>query len=103
MNEIFKTLENGVKSVFSSESYQRYLEFLSLFHSYSLNNILLILSQMPSAVRVASKDTWQKAGCQLLENAQGIKVIVPIERKTERILNWVCNSTDLVCEFSQQI
>lgn len=86
MNEIFKTLENGVKSVFSSESYQRYLEFLSLFHSYSLNNILLILSQMPSAVRVASKDTWQKAGCQLLENAQGIKVIVPIERKKERTI-----------------
>lgn len=83
MKEVFKTLQDGVKDVFSSEAYKKYLDFLSMFHNYSLNNTLLILFQMPSAVRVASKATWEKAGFKLLDNVQGINVIVPVEHKQE--------------------
>ena len=38
MKEILQNLENGVKEVFTSENYIRYLETFSKFHNYSFNN-----------------------------------------------------------------
>lgn len=35
MNEILGSLENGVREVFKSENYVRYLETFSKFHNYS--------------------------------------------------------------------
>lgn len=46
-------IEQGVKDVYSSESFKRYLSCLSKFHNYSLNNTLLILYQNPNATHVA--------------------------------------------------
>lgn len=40
MKEILQNLENGVKEVFTSENYIRYLETFSKFHNYSFNNTL---------------------------------------------------------------
>lgn len=78
MKEVFKTLQDGVKDVFSSEAYKKYLDFLSMFHNYSLNNTLLILFQMPSAVRVASKATWEKAGFYNYEGTHIRNMRVPL-------------------------
>ena len=41
--QAFSMIEQGVKDVCSSESFKQYLSCLSKFHSYSLNNTLLIL------------------------------------------------------------
>ena len=46
--QAFEMIEQGVKDVYSSESFKRYLSCLSKFHSYSLNNTLLILAQKPT-------------------------------------------------------
>ena len=54
MKEILQNLENGVKEVFTSENYIRYLETFSKFHNYSFNNTILILMQCPKASFVAS-------------------------------------------------
>ncbi len=41
LKELFSTIEEGVKNVYSSENFKQYLSFLSKFHSYSFNNTIL--------------------------------------------------------------
>lgn len=58
MAEILQNLEDGVKEVFTSENYIKYLETFSKFHNYSFNNTILILAQCPQASFVASNKDW---------------------------------------------
>ena len=53
IKEITARLEEGVKAVFESNRYKEYLACMSKFHSYSLNNCLLIAAQYPTATAVA--------------------------------------------------
>ena len=53
LEEIMDELEQGVQSILTSENYMNYLKFLSSFHSYSLNNTILIYHQKPDASLVA--------------------------------------------------
>ncbi len=46
-------LEEGLKELFESEKYKRYLSMMSKFHNYSANNIQLITMQCPDATFVA--------------------------------------------------
>ena len=46
--QAFEMIEQGVKDVYSSDSFKRYLSCCSKFHNYSLNNTLLILAQKPN-------------------------------------------------------
>lgn len=78
MNLIIKTLENGVKGVFESEKYKRYLEFCGKFHHYSFNNIMLILMQCPNAQMCASYATWRSLKMQVRKGEKGIKILSPI-------------------------
>ena len=57
--QAFEMIEQGVKDVYSSDSFKQYLSCLSKFHSYSLNNTLLILAQKPDASLVAGYRAWQ--------------------------------------------
>ena len=50
MDDIMKQLEEGVETFFTSEKYTEYLKVLSRFHTYSVNNSLLIASQRPDAM-----------------------------------------------------
>ena len=51
---------DGVRSVWESEAWERWLDTLAKFHDYSLNNSVLIAMQMPEATRVASYRSWQR-------------------------------------------
>ena len=51
--ELTDRLEQGVKDLFESDRYAAYLSAMSKFHSYSANNLLLILLQCPHATQVA--------------------------------------------------
>lgn len=42
VKEITQQLEDGIKDMFTSEKYMGYLNTMSKFHGYSLNNTLLI-------------------------------------------------------------
>ena len=53
IQEITEQLEAGVVAVFESDSYKAYLNCMSKFHNYSLNNTLLIALQRPDASLVA--------------------------------------------------
>ena len=54
IKEITDHLEAGIKDLFESEKFKEYLNCMSKFHHYSLNNTLLIASQKPDATLVAS-------------------------------------------------
>ena len=57
--QAFEMIEQGVKDVYSSDNFRKYLSCCSKFHSYSLNNTLLILAQKPDATLVAGYNAWQ--------------------------------------------
>lgn len=82
MNEILSNLENGVREVFTSENYVRYLETFSKFHTYSYNNIILILMQYPQATYVASFKDWTTKFNRIIKKGEhGIKILVPTPKK----------------------
>lgn len=78
INLILKSLEDGVRDVFDSEKYKKYLEFFGKFHHYSFNNVMLILMQCPHAQKCASYTTWKSLKMQVRKGEQGIKILCPV-------------------------
>jgi len=78
-------LEQGVAGIQSSDDFKRWLRVASRFHSYSVNNQLLILFQFPTATRVAGYRTWQSLGRQVKRGSKGINILAPrpFERAVE--------------------
>ncbi len=90
MAEITEQLEQGVKDFFTSEKFIRYLDIMSRFHSYSLNNQILIATQKPEATYVAGYNSWIKNfDRHVKRNETGIRILAPqkhqIEIETDRV------------------
>jgi antirestriction protein ArdC len=74
----------GVRSVWESEEWAKWLRTLAKFHDYSLNNTMLIAMQMPEATRVASYRSWQRDfGRHVRRGERGIEVLVPMVVKSK--------------------
>ncbi len=71
-------LVEAVKELNSSESWTRYLKISARFHTYSVPNQILILSQRPEATRVAGFRVWQAMGRQVRKGAKGIAIFAPV-------------------------
>ena len=56
--QAFEMIEQGVKDVYSSDSFKRYLSCCSKFHNYSLNNTILILTQYPNDSLITGYNSW---------------------------------------------
>ncbi|MBR3384234.1 MAG: hypothetical protein IKG69_03360 [Atopobiaceae bacterium] len=75
---------DGVRSVWNSESWTRWLDTMARFHDYSLNNTMLIAMQMPEATRVASYRSWQRDfNRHVRKGEHGIEVLVPMVVKSK--------------------
>lgn len=86
--QAFSMIEQGVKDVYSSESFKQYLSCLSKFHSYSLNNTLLILSQKPEASLVAGYRAWQtNFNRHVNKGEKGLMILAPVTTKEDRLMN----------------
>ena len=84
IKEITDQLEVGIKELFESEKLKEYLNCMSKFHHYSLNNTLLIASQKPDATLVASFSSWQDDHHRSVRKGEkGIKIIAPMKFKVE--------------------
>ena len=84
IRELTEKLEEGVKAVFESDRYKEYLQCMSKFHNYSINNCLLIAAQYPAASAVAGYRSWQKNfGRQVKKGEKGIKILAPCKYKVE--------------------
>lgn len=75
--KLFDRLEIGVKSTFSSDNFKKYLELMSKFHTYSANNVCLILMQCPSASMVASASKWKSMERTIKRGSKAIRILIP--------------------------
>lgn len=73
-----------VQQLADSGQWQRFLDFARSFHSYSLNNLLLILAQNPDATMVAGFRQWQTKGRQVRKGETSIKIFGYSTKKTVR-------------------
>lgn len=76
-------LEQATRELLTSEGWQRWLETRKRFHTYSLNNQLLIAIQCPEATRVAGYKTWQSLGRQVVKGSKGIRILAPMKIKRD--------------------
>lgn len=81
LKELKDKLEKGVMNVFSSENFLSYLRFSAAFHSYSINNRILIFLQRPNATNVAGFATWKKLGRSVKKGEKGIMIYSPCPYK----------------------
>ena len=82
MKQIMKELEQGVMSVYTDDKYIQYLDTMSKFHDYSVNNIVLILMQNPEAKFVAGYKAWQKNFKRNVKKGEkAIRIIAPCPHK----------------------
>lgn len=84
MSAIQKKLEDGVREIFSSEKYRKYISAMSKFPRYSINNCILIASQLPEASLVCGFRKWQTEFNRTVNKGEhGIMILAPIKGKTE--------------------
>ena len=85
MEEIKESINSAIEKIFSymeSDSYKTFLQTMAKFHSYSLNNTILIAMQKPDATLVAGYAAWKKNfGRQVLKGEQGIRILAPTPYK----------------------
>jgi antirestriction protein ArdC len=71
-----------VQQLSESGQWRRFLDFARSFHTYSLNNLLLILAQRPDATMVAGFGQWQGKGRQVRKGETSIKIFGYSTKKT---------------------
>jgi len=76
LNELSEQIEAG-----NSDRLDAFLRAMGRFHSYSFNNIMLILSQRPEATRVAGFRAWKGHGRSVKKGEKGIMIFAPMRIK----------------------
>lgn len=85
LKQITDSIEIGIKELLESDKYMQYLRTMSRFHSYSLNNTLLISMQKPDATLVAGFNKWRDQFSRHVKKGErGIKIIVPTPYKIKK-------------------
>lgn len=87
LKDITDSIEKGIKELFASDKYKQYLQTMSRFHRYSVNNQMLIFMQKPDASLVAGFNKWKDSfGRNVRRGEKGIKIIAPapFKKKIEK-------------------
>ena len=77
---IHHQLESAVEHLVDSDEWRAMLEVAARFHTYSINNQLLIYLQCPQATRVCGYRAWQRVGRQVRKGERGIQILAPCRR-----------------------
>ena len=78
LQQITAGIEQGIKELFESEKYMRYLSVMSRFHRYSVNNTMLIYMQKADATLVAGYNKWKNQFERHVKRGEhGITIIAP--------------------------
>ncbi|VIQ40007.1 putative conjugative transposon membrane protein [Streptococcus pneumoniae] len=79
-----KHLKEGMKNYLDSEQFKSFLDTMSKFHNYSLNNIHLLKMQNPSVSQVASFNKWKTDFDRTVKKgSKALKIWVPYQVKTK--------------------
>lgn len=82
IEQLTKQLEEGVEEYLRSDRYKELLCTFSKFHSYSLNNSILIMLQKPESTMIAGYTKWRDDfHRQVLPGEKGIKIYQPVNLK----------------------
>ena len=77
-------LKEGMRSYLDSEQFKSFLDMMSKFHNYSLNNIHLLKMQNPNVSRVASFNKWKTDFERTVKKgSKALKIWVPYQVKTK--------------------
>jgi len=88
VKQIVAGIEGSIQELFQSERYAEYLRTMSRFHTYSVNNTILIHMQMPNATHVAGYNKWKNQfGRHVKQGEKGLTIIAPtpFKRKIEEM------------------
>lgn len=87
MDDIMKSLETGLQAFLDgdAERYKCFLQVMSKFHRYSINNQMLIALQDPEATLVNSFDGWKKVKRYVRKAEKGIRIICPVKTKVRKM------------------
>lgn len=83
LEEAHQLLVDGVAALVSGEQWQAMLEASARFHSYSPNNVMLLMLQGAEG-RVAGYRTWQHVPaedggtCQVAKGAKALRILAPM-------------------------
>ena len=81
-------LKEGMKNYLDSEQFKSFLDMMSKFHNYSLNNIHLLKMQNPNVSRVASFNKWKTDFERTVKKgSKALKIWVPYQVKTKIPVN----------------
>jgi len=80
---VMSTLERGIEGILGAGGFTAYLRMLARFHSYSFNNVCLIMAQKPDATLVAGFHRWKALGRHVKRGEKGIWIMVPYKRRLE--------------------
>lgn len=76
-------LKEGMRSYLDSEQFKSFLDMMSKFHNYSLNNIHLLKMQNPNVSQVASFNKWKTDFDRTVKKgSKALKIWVPYQVKT---------------------
>lgn len=83
IEDVNKTLEDSLQSVFTSDRFNELLQVMSKMKVYSINNTILIVAQRPTATMVMGFKEWQKLGRFVNKGEKGLRILAPTKRKLE--------------------
>ncbi|WP_442856890.1 ArdC family protein [Frondihabitans sp. 762G35] len=81
---LHESITHQVEQLRDSERWTAFLDFAQAFHAYSINNLLLILSQREDASRVAGFRTWQGLNRQVRKGEKGIRIFRVLDQEGDR-------------------
>jgi antirestriction protein ArdC len=80
VEQALERLDGAYKELVSREHFMEAMRFAATQPNYSMNNVLLILAQHPTATHVMGYRAWQKAGRQVRKGEKGITIIAGLHR-----------------------
>ena len=85
MDQLKGTIEDKIHSFLeNSEELKQFIDFRRKhFHSYSLNNSVLIYKQCPEASYVAGYNKWKSLGYLVRKGEKGLSILIPLIKNTE--------------------
>jgi hypothetical protein len=85
-DDLLESLSDGVAQLATSEKWTQYLDVQSRFHTYSSNNVMLIMLQNPYATRVAGYRAWQALDHQVMAKESALRIFAPMKYKRDDAL-----------------
>jgi antirestriction protein ArdC len=83
LTELHEQLSKQVAELMNGDEWQAMLRAAARFHTYSVNNVLLIRLQFPGATRVAGYRAWQSLRRHVRKGETGIAIFAPVTYRTK--------------------